>query len=1359
MFDKRLLREALKLKHYILLMILLGIGTGLLAVSQAYALSFSIGQVFLDHGTLARVGGALITLLCILAVRSAFVWVLDYYARKGAGILKLDLERGMLEGIRRKGPIALKEEKAGEILGVFSEGLQDLETYYSEYVPQIALALFTPLVILSYAFATDWISALIMVGTAILIPLFMVLIGKWGQTLTQERWEKLSIMSAHFLEVLRGLETLKLFGRSKSQERVISRISEDFRKTTMEVLRVSFLSALVLELATTISTAMVAVSLGLRLLYGGIGFQESFFLILLAPEFYLPLRMLGLKFHAGMGGKAAADRIYAIIGEEEAVNGKEEAVNGKTAQTDGTAAEDPGNNAGAVTGKTTPTMDGVYGRGGTDISVGSPREGIALTFDGVTFTYPGETRKALQEFSFRLEPGSRTVLAGPSGGGKSTVMSLLLGFIKPTSGRILVNGTEFSHMDMSSWRRLVAYIPQNPTLFYGNIFENILLARQGASKEEVLAAARASGADEFIGQLPNGYDTFIGEGGITLSAGQRQLVALTRAFLKDAPLVILDEVTSAMDARSESMVKASIQKLGRGRTLLLISHRASMLEEDDRILILKEGKLAGECRRNSLKTVLEELENSGGMWTRNSETSEVKQEQQLWAEGSWNRQSEVQTGLAEHGEEGEKSCVSDREGTRYSAGVKVEEADASSPTDSASSTDTASSIDAAKTTDGKSSQGTEGIASTLKILKKFLVLFMGYKWSMALALLAGVLTILSNISLLGLSSYIISTAALQVTLAELMLPIVGVRFFGISRGVFRYLERVLSHNTTFRILGRVRVWFYRRVEPLDTGALVRKHSGDLLSRMVGDVEALREFYLRVFNPPLVAILVLVAMTVFLYRYDAGIAMIYAVLYIIAGLAVPALGGIAARKSGMGLPGRKAELQGHLADYLSGLTELEVFGALESKNTHILKLGESVIAMERHNTSLNGLTGSLVTFLGNLAMLLTVVFCIPLVSSGNLPGNHMAMLAIAVLSSFEAVQPLASFFPRFYESLAAMKRLVELGVDDAGSSSPGYKASAQKDDAHPIIDSNGSSVIDPNGASATDPKGTSVHSSCIAPITAGGDAPTHKGGTPAASGEPVVELRGVGMNYGEERNWALTDINLRIAKGSRIALVGPTGAGKSSILRLLLGFCRPSAGEVVLANPIEASETSEFLSKTKIAEHYTEADPSSRRAFFSVVPQNPYIFHGTIRENLLLADPDADDEMMMHAAKTACLHELILTLPEGYDTVIGERGHKLSGGELQRLAVARAVLKDAPVMLLDEPTSNLDAATEKRLMESILNHAGDKSILLITHRLVAMERMDEILVLEEGSITQRGTHRELLCAGGLYAHLYRLQQEK
>jgi thiol reductant ABC exporter CydD subunit len=398
-----------------------------------------------------------------------------------------------------------------------------------------------------------------------LIPIFTILIGSQADALTKRQWTSLSRMSAHFLDVLQGLTTLKLLGRSREQVRTIAQISERFRHATMGVLRVAFLSALVLEMVATLSTAVVAVQIGLRLLYGHLSFEQALFVLILAPEFYLPLRLLGTRFHAGMEGVAAARRIFEVLDTE------------------------------------LPTRDPCIARVEAEPvlpSAGKARELAGHTphirFEGVCYAYDGDQYPALENLSFEIAPGSKVALVGPSGAGKSTVAHLLLRFVEPDHGLIMVDGEPLSNLAPAAWRQTVAWVPQDPYLFHDTVAQNIRLARPTATPDQVAWAARQAHAHTFIVALPQGYDTVVGERGARLSGGEGQRIALARAFLKDAPLLILDEATANLDPEVEAQVQEALSRLLQGRTALVIAHRLGTVHHADRILVLSGGHLAQE---------------------------------------------------------------------------------------------------------------------------------------------------------------------------------------------------------------------------------------------------------------------------------------------------------------------------------------------------------------------------------------------------------------------------------------------------------------------------------------------------------------------------------------------------------------------------------------------------------------------------------------------------------------------------------------------------------------------------------------------------------------------------------------------
>jgi ATP-binding cassette subfamily C protein CydD len=479
--------------------------------------------------------------------RTVLSWASDVSAQKLTSDIKEDLRQRLIQHIFALGPSYTRKKRTGELISVLFEAVESLDAYFSQYIPKLALAVLIPISYLIFIYPLDITTALVLTFTAPLIPFFMILIGSATSTLTQRQWRALSRLSAQFFDILQGLTTLKIFNRSREQLEVIRDLSHRFRDSTMNILKVAFLSALVLEMVATISTAIVAVEIGLRLLYGRLGFDQALFALLLAPEFYLPLRALGARFHTGAAGVNAAKHIFEILGTEVQV---------------------PGTHHLPLLAKTS-----------------------IVTFQNVHYQYTDRDAEAVKDVSFTLHPGKKTALVGPSGSGKSTIAELLMGFMVPTQGGIFLNDQPLERMDPNDWRSFFSYVPQSPYLFEGTILENIQLARQDASLEEIHRAAGLAQLNALIEELPRGYETQIGERGLRLSSGQAQRIALARAFLKDAPLLILDEATSHLDPVTEGLTRQAVNHLVENRAVLVIAHRLGAVMDADQILVMIAGQV------------------------------------------------------------------------------------------------------------------------------------------------------------------------------------------------------------------------------------------------------------------------------------------------------------------------------------------------------------------------------------------------------------------------------------------------------------------------------------------------------------------------------------------------------------------------------------------------------------------------------------------------------------------------------------------------------------------------------------------------------------------------------------------------
>jgi len=556
MLDKRLLAEAIGNRRLLALVTAISIGGGLLAVLQAHYLALCINAVFLEAAGLPEIVLWLAILAMVMLSRAITVWTGEIVAHRLAQRIKADLRQRLLQHLLDLGPVALIRQQNGNLVNLLTEGIENLEPYFARYLPQLITAAIVPLFILLFVFYQDTIAALLLLITAPLIPFFMILIGKAAEKLNKKQWEKLSYLSAHFLDVLQGLTTLKVFGRSKEQIAVIARMAGEFRDTTLQVLRVAFLSALALELIATISTALVAVTVGLKLLFGDISFTQAFFVLLLAPEYYLPLRLLGTHFHAGMAGTAAGEQIYHVL--------------------------------------TMPLS--------REPETGEPfsrQESISLSFDKVSFAYDNGARRALNGVDFTIQAGERVALVGESGSGKTTIANLLLRFISPATGFIRVNGRLLTELNQADWLAQVTYVPQSPHLFSGTVADNITFG-SAYSQQEMVQAAKQAGAHDFIEQLPEGYNTIVGEGGRSLSGGERQRLAIARAFLRNTPFILLDEATANLDPHAEAVINQALEQLFQGRTALVIAHRLSTVYQADRIIVLEQGRVAEAGRHEEL---------------------------------------------------------------------------------------------------------------------------------------------------------------------------------------------------------------------------------------------------------------------------------------------------------------------------------------------------------------------------------------------------------------------------------------------------------------------------------------------------------------------------------------------------------------------------------------------------------------------------------------------------------------------------------------------------------------------------------------------------------------------------------------
>jgi ATP-binding cassette subfamily C protein CydCD len=1125
--DPRLLAYARTTRAFLAGSVILGgVGAALL-VARASLIAEIVVRAFKEHTY--DLSGPLLGLVAVALGRALVAWLTELTAHRSVARVKSTLRGRLLDHATALGPSYLTGRRTGELATLATRGIDALDDYFARYLPQLALAVVVPVVVLARILGADWRSAAIIAVTLPLIPLFMVLVGLATQDRMTRQWAGLSRLSHHFLDVVAGLPTLKVFNRAKAQARSISRITDDYRRATLRTLRIAFMSSLTLELLSTLSVALVAVAIGFRLVDGSLGLRTGLLVLVLAPEVYLPIRQVGALYHSSVEGLTAAGEIFEVL-------------------------------------ETAPPRPG---------SDPAPA-GAEITLAAVSVAYEGRSVPALQDVSLTLAPGETVALTGPSGAGKSTLLAVLLGFVRPSAGAVLVDGRDLASLDPESWRRQIAWVPQHPHLFAGTVADNVRLARPEATDAEVRAALAAAHALDFAEP-----GLVLRECGVGLSAGQRQRLALARAVLADRPLVLLDEPTANLDGESEAAVVEAVRSLAAGRTVLLVAHRPALLA------------IAG--RR-------------------------------------------VHLGIP-HGGGEQRMAKPRRPGVPVAAPAGARPQPVQPPPGSGRGEET--------------------------------------RPRLGLAVLLGSLALGCAVALLSTSGWLISRASEMPPVLYLLMAVTSVRAFGIGRSVFRYAERLVSHNAVLKALGGVRTAVYRRLEQLTPAALPAYRRGDLLARLVSDVDAVQDHHLRWRLPAAVAAVVSLGASAALAAFLPAAGAVLAVGLLLAGAVVPALASrISGRAERQQSPAR-GELATYVVDTFTATAELIVAGALPARLARVRAADLRLTGLAARSAAAAALSAGLIALITGLTVTGSAALGIRAVADGALPGVCLAVVVLTPLAAFEAVGGMSTAVQFRERARAARARLDEV-------------LAAPEPVAEPAVP-----VVLP-----AEP----------APLT----------------------VRGLTARWPGAQRDALRGIDLDLAPGRRIAVVGPSGSGKTTLALVLLRFLDQTSGAVTVGAGPRAVDTRALAS-------------DDVRRVIGLCAQDAHVFDSSLRENLRLARPDAEESDLRAALDRARLLNWVDSLPAGLDTMVGEHGARLSGGQRQRLALARALLADFPVLIMDEPAEHLDLPTADALTADLLAVTEGRTTLLITHRLAGLRSaaVDEILVLDHGRVVERGSWAELV----------------
>lgn len=1164
--DPRLLRYARATRFFLAAVVGLGVAGAALVIAQAMLIAEVVVGAFQHDHSVAELRTPLGLLVLVAVGRAVVSWLTELAAHRASAAVKSELRGRLLERAALLGPGWLSGQRTGSLVALATRGVDALDDYFSRYLPQLGLAVVVPVAVLARIVTEDWVSAAIIAGTLPLIPVFMVLIGWATKSQMDRQWRLLSRLSGHFLDVVAGLPTLKVFGRAKAQAESIRKITGEYRQATMRTLRIAFLSSFALELLATISVALVAVTIGMRLVHGGMDLYVGLVILVLAPEAYLPLRQVGAQYHAAAEGLSAAEEIFSVL-------------------------ETPVPAAGSL-----PAPEG------------------EIAFEGVSVRYPGRSGDAVSDVSFTVGSGETVALVGPSGVGKSTLLNVLLGFVEPVGGRVRIGGVDLAEVDLADWRSRVAWVPQRPHLYAQSIAENVRLARPDADDAAVRRALADAGAAGFVDALPDGVDTVLGEDGAGLSAGQRQRIALARAFLADRPVLLLDEPTAALDGATETEVVEAVRRLAVGRTVLLVVHRPALLGVADRVVRLEPGAAVTTAGAAVLRPGVAvpapgvPVPASGSVYA-----------------GDGREIREVEPGNVPAVAAGYESHL---------------------------------------TTRGRGS-----------VLGRVRAMAAPRRGALVLALLLGSLALGSAVGLMATSGWLISRASQQPPVMYLMVAVTATRAFGIGRAVFRYTERLVSHDAVLRMLADTRVAVYRRLERLAPAGLRTTRRGDLLSRLVADVDAVQDYWLRWLLPVGAAVLVSAGSVGFTAWLLPEAGAVLAVGLLAAGAGVPLVTGAVARRAERRLAPARGVLATRVADLLTGTAELTVAGALPARTAETRRADSVLTRIASRAATATALGDGLTALVSGLTVAAAALVGAQAVATGRLSGVAMAVVVLTPLAAFEAV----------------------LGLPLAVQHRQRVRKSAER--VYEVLD-------------APDPV----------------REPRDPAQAPA-SAFPLV-LKELGTRHtGQDRD-ALAGFDLTLEQGRRVAVVGPSGAGKTTLAQVLLRFLDAGTGTYTLGG-VDAYEM----------------DGDAVRRLVGLCAQDAHLFDSSVRENLLLARKDATEADLRDALGRARLLDWADGLPDGLDTLIGEYGARLSGGQRQRLALARALLADFPVLVLDEPAEHLDLPTADALTADLVAATEGRTTLLITHRLAGLEAVDEVIVLAEGRVAQRGPYAELAAVEG------------
>jgi ATP-binding cassette subfamily C protein CydCD len=1164
--------------------VLLGVAAAAVGIARLALLGWLLARIF-QGASFDSLIWPFAVVAGVMVVRGVLEYARTMVAHRTATIVQLHIREKIYDKIVDLGPAYLGLERTGAVISSMVDGVEQLETYFGQYLPQLFVAAVTPIGIFVFVSYLDLPVAAALTGFALFTLIAPQAFHRWDRQNSMRRSRSYKAFASEFLDAVQGLATLKAFGQSTARAKLLATKAHDLFRSTMWVLATNALARGITDIGIAGGAAATLALGAWRVSQGEMTLAALLMILMMGVEVFRPLRDLRSLMHQGMVAQASAQAVFELL--EAAPNVRD-------------VTPDPSSDDLA------PTIE----------------------FQDVTFAYPNVRRATHKGLTLAVAAGERIGIVGPSGCGKSSIVRLLLRQYDPQQGRILLGGHDLRTLSLDQIRGQLAVVNQDTYLFHGTVEDNLRFGKPDASWEEIEAAARSANAHDFILKLPQGYQTIVGERGIKLSGGQRQRVAIARALLRDAPILVLDEALSAVDAENETIIQQALNRLMQGRTTLILAHRLSSVIDADRILVMENGQVV-EAGRHA------ELMAAGGAYHR------------------------LMAGQAQDADGGEVILFRQPGDSRPPPEDEIPgmmEAAQSEPTD------------AILRAEGM------GWGECIRVLMRFV---RPWKSKLVLTFLLGVSRTLAFIGV-GVCSALIIAALKN---GQPFQPyLVGLAVLAPAAGILHWLESWVAHDMAFRMLSVMRIDLFNKLDKLAPAYLLRRRTGDLMGMATQDVEKVEYFFAHTIAPAFVAVLIpgLVLGTLIAFGWQMA-------LVLVPFLAIVALSPFLMRNRIDVLGARASEALGDLnaftVDTVQGLGEILAFqqigrrrGAFTEKVRQHHKLRMPYFGdLTAQMAILEAAVG-----LGGLAVIVTGT---KLIAAGSLDSAYLPLLSLLAMAAFLPISEIAHIGRQLADTLASTRRLYAVHGE-------------------PVLVEDGVGV--PGGS--------------------------------ATSGA-ALDVDKASYRYHGRNRPALRDISIAAPAGRTIALVGPSGAGKTTLAHLLMRFWDPETGTVRMAG-----------------RDLRDFGLDALRGDMALVAQDTFLFNDTLRANILIAKPDASAAEVEQAVARSALRDFVDSLPDGLETRTGERGMRLSGGQRQRVAIARAFLKDAPVVILDEATSHLDAVNEQLVRRALDDLMGDRTTVVIAHRLSTVRNADVIVVMDDGRVVETGNHAELLAQGGLYAQL-------